>query len=79
MDQGARSACNRPSITAHAAIASPQFFRVGKPAAYAANEPYQPDTRLRVGLGVKALSPKDDIFLRRALVAAAVQPPLHAS
>ncbi len=45
------------SLTLHVipgARALSQFFRVGKLKAFDPNEVYQPDTRLRLGVGVKA-------------------------
>jgi hypothetical protein len=48
------------SLPSHAVL---QYFRVGKLPLYSASDVYTPDTRLRMGVGVKALSATDDILL----------------
>lgn len=45
------------------AILSPQYFYLGS-SVVKPNEAYQPDTRLRVGLGAKASTSSDDVTIR---------------
>jgi hypothetical protein len=48
------SPLTRPAVFPRRRAVRPQFFRIGKLSPLNPSEAYQPDTRLRLGVGVKA-------------------------